>query len=67
MTDVVDNEVPDPTNLVQINQYNIGKQNLEKKIGGIDKKIPGASDLVTANFITSPEFNKLTEENFQQG
>ena len=45
------------TNLIHINQYNTDKQNLEKKIGDVDKKIPYAS-----NFMTSTVFNiKISE------
>ena len=56
LSDVVDNEavkstlikkvnnlekkISDATTLIHINQYNINKQNLEKKIGGVDKKNP---------------------------
>ena len=32
------NKIPDATTLVYINQYNTDKQNLEKKIGDVDKK-----------------------------
>ena len=32
-------EVPDATTLIHINQYNTDKQNLEKKIEDIDKKL----------------------------
>ena len=45
------------TNLIHINQYNTDKQNLEKKIGDVDKKIPYAS-----NFMTNTVFNiKISE------
>ena len=95
----------DATTLIHINQYNTGKQNLEKKIGDVDKKIPDTSGLVTTTvlntkisevenkipntsnlvattvlntkisevenkipnhdkYITTPEFKKLTAENF---
>ena len=31
-------KIPDATTLIYINQYNTGKQHLEKKIGDVDKK-----------------------------
>ena len=31
-------KIPDATTLIHINQYNTDKQNLEKKIGDVDKK-----------------------------
>ena len=34
----------DTITLIHINQLNTDKQNLEKKIGGVDKKIPVFSD-----------------------
>ena len=33
-----ENEIPDATTLIRINQYNTGIQNLEKKIRHVDKK-----------------------------
>ena len=33
-----ENEIPDATTLIRINQYNTGLQNLEKKIRDVDKK-----------------------------
>ena len=33
-----ENEIPDATTLIPINQYNTGIQNLEKKIRDVDKK-----------------------------
>lgn len=47
--DNLENIIPDVTTLVQINQYNTYKKQLEKKIGYIDKERPGVSCLVTAN------------------
>ena len=50
MSDVVDHldqKKPDATTSVDINQYNTDKQNLEKKIEDVDKKISDTSDLVT--------------------
>ena len=35
--------------IIHIIQYNINKQNLEKKIGNVDKKILDTSSLVTTN------------------
>ena len=43
----LEKKIPDATTLFHINQYNIGKENLEKKIGDVDKKIPGTIGLVT--------------------
>ena len=34
----LEKKIPDGTNLIHINQYNTDKQNLEKKIGDVDKK-----------------------------
>ena len=34
----LDNKNPDGTNLIHINQYNTEKQNLEEKIGDVNKK-----------------------------
>ena len=36
----LENKIPDGTALIHVNQYNADKQNLEKKIGDIDKKLP---------------------------
>ena len=33
-------KISDVTTLIHINQYNTDKNNLEKKIGYVDKKIP---------------------------
>ena len=40
-------KVPDVTTLTHINQYNLDKQNLERKTGDVDRKIPDMSGLVT--------------------
>ena len=40
----LEKEISDATTLIHINQYNTDKQNLEKKIGYVDKKIPDTSD-----------------------
>ena len=34
----LEKKFPDATTLIHINQYNTDKQNLEKKIGDLDKK-----------------------------
>ena len=34
----LERKIPDATTLIQLNQYNTDKQNLEKKIGDVDKK-----------------------------
>ena len=34
----LEKKISGTTNLIYINQYNTGKQNLEKKIGDVDKK-----------------------------
>ena len=47
----LEKQTPDPTTLIEINQYNIRKQNLEKKIGDVDKKILDASSLMTTTFL----------------
>ena len=36
----LENKIPDATTLIHINQYNTDKQDLEKKFGDVDKKIP---------------------------
>ena len=42
----LDKKIPDPHIFTYINQNNTNKQNLEKKNGGDNKKIPGVSGLV---------------------
>ena len=37
--DNIDKKIPDATTLIHISQYGTGKQNLEKKIKDVDKKI----------------------------
>ena len=34
----LERKIPDATTLIQLNRYNTDKQNLEKKIGDVDKK-----------------------------
>ena len=43
----------DVTTLIQINQYNIDKQNLERKSWICWYEIPGASGLVTTNVLNT--------------
>ena len=43
-------KIYDATTLIHINQYNTDEQNLEKKIGDVDKKMPDTSGLVTTTF-----------------
>ena len=43
----------DATTLIHINQYDADKQNLEKKVGNIDKKIQHVSGLVTATTLNT--------------
>ena len=42
----LENKIPDPTTLIQINQYKIDKQSLKKKVVIVGKEIPGISGLV---------------------
>ena len=44
-------KIPDATTLIRINQYNIDKQNLEKKWEILIKKIPDTSVLMTTNIL----------------
>ena len=44
---------PDAAKLIHINQYNTDKQNLEKKIGDADQKIPDTSGLVTTTVLNT--------------
>ena len=39
--------------MVHINQYNLDKQNLNKKIGDVDEKIPNTSDSVTTTVLNT--------------
>ena len=39
----LEKKIPDATTLIHINQYNTDKQNLEKKVKYVDRKIPVAS------------------------
>ena len=47
----LEKKIPDATTLIDINQYNAGKQSLEKKIGDVDKKRPDSSGLVTTTVL----------------
>ena len=51
----LENTIPDACNLVQTNQYNAGKQNLEKKIEDSEKKKKkkktSVGDLVTTSVL----------------
>ena len=49
----LENKIPDATTLIHINQYNAGKQSLEKKIGDVDKKRPDSSGLVTTTVLNT--------------
>ena len=49
----LDRKILDTTALICINQYNIDKQNLEKKIGHVDKKLPDVSGLVTTTVVNT--------------
>ena len=42
----LENKILDTTTLIRINRYNRYKQNLEKRLGDVDKKIPDTSGLV---------------------
>ena len=41
------------TTLTHVNQCNIDKQNLKKKIGDVNKKIPDVSELVTVTVLNT--------------
>ena len=43
----VEKKIPDQSTLIQTNQYNTDKQNLEKNIGEVENKIHDVSGLVT--------------------
>ena len=49
----LEKEIPDPTTLVHINQYNTDNKNLEKKIETMIKKIPDTIGLVTATVLNT--------------
>ena len=43
----LEKKIPDGYTLIQTNQYNANKQNLERKIGAVENKIPVVTGLVT--------------------
>ena len=45
--------IPETATLIHINQDNTDKQNLEKKIVDVDRKIPDTRGLVTTNFLNT--------------
>ena len=54
-------KIPDATTLIQINQYNTYKQNLEKKIEDVDKTIPEIIGLVTVTALNT-KISKVEKE-----
>ena len=46
----LEKKIPDATTSIHINQYT-NKQNLEKNLAYVDKKIPDTSDLVTTTVL----------------
>ena len=52
----LEKKIPDATTLIHINQYNTYKQDLEKKFGDVDKKIP---DTTVFNTKISEVENKI--------
>ena len=59
------------TTLIHVNQCNIDKQNLKKKIGDVNKKIPDVSELVTVTALNTkikevekkiPDLNGLVKQ-----
>ena len=49
----LEKKIPDATTLIRINQCNTDTQNLEKKNGDLDKKVPDTIGLVTTTVINS--------------
>ena len=49
----LEKKIPDAATMIHINQYNTDKQNLEKKIGDADQKIPDTSGLVTTTVLNT--------------
>ena len=45
--------IPDATTFFHINQYNTDKQNLEKNVEDVNKKIPGTIGLVTTTVLNT--------------
>ena len=46
-------KIPDATTSIYINQYSTDKLNSEKKIEGVEKKIPDTSGLVTTTVLNT--------------
>ena len=51
-------KIPDAITFSHINEYNTDKQNLEKKIGNVDKQIPDFRGLVTTTAFNT-KFSKV--------
>ena len=49
----IDQKILDATTLIYINQYNTNKQNLEKKIRDVDKKLSGVCGLATTTVLNT--------------
>ena len=49
----LENKIVDGTIIIHINQYNTGKQNLERKIGYVDRRIPYPSGLLTTTVLNT--------------
>ena len=49
----LEKKVSQTTTLIHINQYNPEKKNSEKKIGGVIKKAPSISGLVTTTVLNA--------------
>ena len=48
---ILQKKIPDSTTLIYLNQYNTDKQNIETKLGDVDKKVSDTSGLVTTNIL----------------
>ena len=49
----LERKIPDATTLIHKNQYITYKQNLEKKIGAVDKKVLDTRSLVTTTVLNT--------------
>ena len=49
----LENKICDGSSWIETNQYNADEQNLERKIGDVDKKAPGISALVTTTVLNA--------------
>ena len=49
----LEKKIQDAATLIHLNQYNTDKQNSEKKIGHVDKKIPDTSRLLTTTVLNT--------------